>query len=93
MKISIICVQHFFDSAADAFFGRAKDLAVDTKSIDVKWLGGIAGGKGYEYIPDKHVYHLNYFNQIETMKTFGKVFDLSNLDNVIKRCTSDKTLV
>ncbi len=51
------------------------------------------GGKGYEYIPDKHVYHLNYFNQIETMRTFGEVFGLSNLDDVIKQCTKDKMLI
>lgn len=81
------------DSVADAFFGHANDLVVDTKSMDITWPGGIDGGKDYEYIPDKHVYHLNYFNQIETMKTFGKVFDLSNMDNVIKQCTLDKTLV
>ncbi|MBL6996656.1 caspase family protein [Desulfobacula sp.] len=80
------------DSVADAFFGQANDLVVDTKSMDIKWPGGIAGGKDYEYVPDKHVYHLNYFNQIETMITFGKVFGLSNLDNVIEQCTSDKTL-
>ncbi len=64
--------------------------------MDITWPGGIDPngiGKDYEYDPEKHVYHLNYFNQIETMKTFEKVFGLSNLDNVIKRCALDKTLV
>ncbi len=79
------------DSVADAFFGHENDLVVDTKNMDlINWPQGVKDGTEHIYAPDKHVHHLNYFRQVETLETFSKVFGLGISPNDIMTSLKNK---
>ena len=51
----------------------------------VNWPEGVVSDdkSNFRYSPDKHVYHLNYFEQAETYRMFEKSFSL-DLDATIE---------
>ena len=69
------------DSIADVYFGDPNDLVVDTDKMVVPWPTGIKSGIKFNYEPEQHVYHLNYFKQAKTYKKLSEVFgvDLSSV--------------
>ena len=75
------------DSIADVYFGDPNDLVVDTEKMVVKWPKGVNSGINFEYEPEEHVYHLNYFNQAETYRNFSDIFKV-DLGTVIQECIS-----
>ena len=81
------------DGIADAFFGDRNDLVVDTDNMAVNWPKGIVSDveSNFRYSPDKHVYHLNYFEQAETYRKFEEFFDL-DLNATIEECISANQL-
>ncbi len=81
------------DGIADAFFGDRNDLVVDTDNMAVNWPKGVVSDveSNFRYSPDKHVYHLNYFEQAETYRKFEEFFDL-DLNATIEECISANQL-
>ena len=79
------------DSIADVYFGNPNDLIVDTDKMVVSWPNGIVSGNNFSYIPEDHVYHLNYFQKAATYTNISNMFGVE-LEHVIDKCIRENQL-